>query len=59
MHLARVDQRPRIPESIGIASFHIKTFLRVVLQNGDGVVADFHQQLHGLPALLRGIKPVE
>ena len=44
---------------VRIVAFNIKALGRVVLQNGNGVVAAFHEQFHGLRALLRRVKTVE
>ena len=59
MHVAGVDEPPAIAETVGIVAFHVEPLRRVVLQDGDGVVASFQQQIHRLGAELGRIEAVE
>ena len=54
-----MDEAPAVAEAVGVVAFHMKPFAAGVLQNGDGVVAAFDQQVHRLGPELRGIKAVK
>ena len=46
VHKPRMDQAPTVPEPVGIVTFDVKTFARLVLQNGNSIVAALDQQIH-------------
>src|SRR5688500_15351429 len=59
MHRARVDETPPVAEPVGVVALDVKALRRVVLENGDGVVAAFGQKLDRFATLLRRVKPIE
>ena len=48
MHLARMNQAPAVAKPVRVVALHVKALVGVVLENGHGVVASFHQEIDGL-----------
>ena len=59
MHLARVNQAPAVAKPVRVVALDVKALVGVVLEDGHGVVAPFHQQIDGLRAEQRRVEPVE
>src|SRR6185436_13614861 len=59
MHVAGVDEAPAIPKTVRVVTFDVKALGRVVLEDGDGIVAALEEKLDRFRAEQRGIKTVE